>query len=169
MDNQNVASRLKVFMESQGLSHSQFADACAIPRPTLSQLLSGRNKKISDVLVGQIHQAFPGLSVLWLLFGEGEMLTSNQQAQGNSFDPIADDSIFTGNLAEPDSYSKENGLDFDVITPESRMNKGESPILNTSALTGQKIENGQNPRKVIQITVYYDDSTFETFYPETKK
>ncbi|GFI58835.1 hypothetical protein IMSAG025_02299 [Muribaculaceae bacterium] len=23
----------------------------------------------------------------------------------------------------------------------------------------------KNPRKVVQITVYYDDSTFETFYP----
>lgn len=32
-----------------------------------------------------------------------------------------------------------------------------------------EIENLQkNPRKVTQITVYYDDSTFETFFPAPK-
>jgi hypothetical protein len=31
----------------------------------------------------------------------------------------------------------------------------------------RQIENmRQNPRKVIQITIYYDDSTFETFVPK---
>ena len=69
----NVAIRLKGFMDEMDLTNSQFADKCGIPRPTLSQLLTGRNKKISDVLVGQIHNAFPRLSVLWLLFGEGDM------------------------------------------------------------------------------------------------
>ena len=88
---QNVATRLKLFMDNQGLSHSQFADRSSIPRPTLSQLLSGRNKKISDVLVGQIHRAFPQLSVLWLLFGEGEMLIANSEAALNGGDSISDD------------------------------------------------------------------------------
>lgn len=74
MDEENVAIRLKGFIDSQGLSHSQFADNCGIPRPSLSQILSGRNKKISDVIIGQIHRSFPSLSVLWLLFGEGSML-----------------------------------------------------------------------------------------------
>ena len=75
MDNDNVAIRLKGFIDSEGLSHSQFADKCGIPKPSLSQLLSGRNKKVSDVIIGQIHRAFPDLSVLWLLFGEGGMRT----------------------------------------------------------------------------------------------
>ena len=61
-------------MEYSELSNSQFADRCGIPRPSLSQLLSGRNKKLSDVVVKQIHDAFPQMSVLWLMFGEGDML-----------------------------------------------------------------------------------------------
>ena len=61
MNEESIATRLKVFMDSMELSHSQFADSCGIPRPTLSQLLSGRNKKISNLLVGQIHRAYPAL------------------------------------------------------------------------------------------------------------
>ena len=65
MDNlpDNIAGRLKFFIENRGLTNSQFADSCEIPRPTLSQILSGRNKKISDILIGQIHRAYPELSV----------------------------------------------------------------------------------------------------------
>lgn len=71
----DIVSRIKAFMASSNISSTQFADACSIPRPTLSQILSGRNKKISDEVISKIHEAYPRLSVLWLLFGEGEMLT----------------------------------------------------------------------------------------------
>lgn len=69
----DFVNRLKFFMDSHGIAISQFADTCRIPRPTLSQILNGRNKKISDELIAKIHAAYPRLSVLWLMFGEGEM------------------------------------------------------------------------------------------------
>ena len=59
MEEENVAIRLKLFMEKMGISNSQFADQCGIPRPSLSQLLNGRNKKLSDVIVRQIHERYP--------------------------------------------------------------------------------------------------------------
>lgn len=69
----DIVSRLKSFLQESGIPNSQFADACRIPRPTLSQILNGRNKKISDELISKIHEAFPKLSIMWLMFGEGEM------------------------------------------------------------------------------------------------
>ena len=60
-------------MDNQQIAISQFADNCQIPRPTMSQILNGRNKKISDELISKIHAAYPELSILWLMFGEGEM------------------------------------------------------------------------------------------------
>ena len=81
MSEENVAIRLKVFIEHLGISSSLFADKCGIPRPTLSQLLNGRNKKVNDVLVGQIHAAYPDLSIVWLLFGEGSMLVSDSSRE----------------------------------------------------------------------------------------
>lgn len=72
----DLVNRLKFFLETHQIAISQFADTCGIPRPTLSQILSGRNKKISDELITKIHNAYPELSVLWLMFGEGEMETT---------------------------------------------------------------------------------------------
>lgn len=72
----DVVSRLKYFMDSSGLTISQFADTCNIPRPTMSQLISGRNKRISNEIIDKIHNGFPNLSILWLMFGEGQMLVN---------------------------------------------------------------------------------------------
>ncbi len=72
----DVVSRLKYFMDSSGLTISQFADTCNIPRPTMSQLISGRNKRISNEIFDKIHNGFPNLSILWLMFGEGQMLVN---------------------------------------------------------------------------------------------
>ena len=43
-----------MFLDQTGISNSQFADTCEIPRPTLSQLLNGRNKKVSEEVIGKM-------------------------------------------------------------------------------------------------------------------
>lgn len=76
----DLVSRLKQYLASQGITITQFADECDIPRPTASQLLAGRNKKVSDEIIGKIHYTYPTLSVTWLMFGEGDMLTKSYSA-----------------------------------------------------------------------------------------
>ena len=69
----DIISRIKSFMEARGLTSSQLADTCDIPRPTMSQILNGRSKKISNDLIARLHTHFPYLSIMWLMFGEGDM------------------------------------------------------------------------------------------------
>lgn len=69
----DLVNRLKHYMDASQVSISQFSDRCGIPRPTMSQMLNGRNKRISDEVINKIHNAFPNLSILWLMFGEGQM------------------------------------------------------------------------------------------------
>lgn len=164
----NVAVRLKTFIESCGLTNSQFADRCGIPRPSLSQLLTGRNKKISDVIVGQIHQAFPELSVLWLMFGEGKMLNSPSRDDS----PLDfSDNLFAENLninpvtEAPEKYPALGGLKGGRNQGSDRINSESEDNLKIQELERQIEKMRRNPRKVSHITVYYDDSTFETFYP----
>ena len=76
----NIVDRLKIYMEHTGLPISQFADAALIPRPTLSQILSGRNKKISNEVLEKLHDAFPELNVAWLLFGDDDMTKGGANA-----------------------------------------------------------------------------------------
>lgn len=72
----DLVSRLKQYLDSRQISVTQFADECSIPRPTGSQLLAGRNKKVSDEIISKIHLAYPDLSIVWLMFGEGDMVTN---------------------------------------------------------------------------------------------
>lgn len=75
----DLVSRLKQYLELRGISVTQFSDICGVPRPTGSQLLAGRNKKVSDEMIARIHQAFPELSIVWLMFGEGEMIPASSK------------------------------------------------------------------------------------------
>ena len=43
-------SRLKIWMESEGLKPSSFADKIGVNRATISHILSGRNKPSIDFL-----------------------------------------------------------------------------------------------------------------------
>lgn len=169
MNEENVAIRLKGFIESEGLTHSQFADRCGIPRPSLSQLLTGRNKKISDVIVGQIHQAFPELSVVWLLFGEGPMINPPVNEAHDYEDPApygTYNSVNTDNGLFERQYTNVNGLNTTANTPKRTENKEDKSSEEILELQREIEKMRRNPRKVTHITVYYDDSTFETFYPK---
>ena len=183
MSDTNVAERLKIFIQKKGLSYSQFADSWGIPRPSLSQLLTGRNKKINDIMVGQIHNMFPELSIVWLLFGEGEM--ENNKGRNTSdydesdpsdknglddYDDIGNSGskniIFPGSGQSAVQNSKENGLkkgQFGANHADFQPEKFQKKI---KELQSQIDQLKKNPRKAVQIMVYYDDSTFETFYPE---
>lgn len=175
MEEQNVAIRLKGFIDAEGLTHSQFADTCGIPRPSLSQIISGRNKKISDVIVGQIHRAFPDLSILWLMFGEGPMLVSESHKQypedNHSDSSFPEGNLFSENLnflddgPKRENKSNLSGLKSTENAPISSHYKGVSDDKTIVELQKQIEKLKKNPRKVSHITVYYDDSTFETFSP----
>lgn len=89
----DLVNRLKYFMDYYKLTISQFADTCNIPRPTMSQLMNGRNKRISDEIINKIHNGFPSLSILWLMFGEGDMdVRSNMQLSEPQNPPISNNS-----------------------------------------------------------------------------
>lgn len=275
---QSVSTRLKHFIEAKGVSLSVFADECGIPRPTLSQFLTGRNKKISDVMISSIHAKYPELNILWLLFGEGEMGAAfpagantgsspadgsaggvmgsdaaqeghsgaYQGVEGNGYDghgllsdiPLgsADGGIFGGGasgsmprspLYTPGGVEGEDGMPphvaeyeeepiyhcgpgtvytdygsgsassavqsrnyefnskkiptdqsgdrkYSTHTPLSHgvnaskidVNQQIAYDLKIRDLERQIAEMRRNPRKVSHITIYYDDSTFETFVPK---
>lgn len=96
----DLVNRLKYYLEENKIAISQFADKCRIPRPTLSQILNGRNKKISDELISKIHEAYPDLSVLWLMFGEGDMVTTANTRISEPENTAADASLADQSLED---------------------------------------------------------------------
>ena len=161
MEESNVSIRLKHFVDSTGLTSSQFADACGIPRPSLSQLINGRNKKISDVVVKLIHDRFPELSVLWLMFGEGDMYNPTALDHAHSSDNSEMLSTVQG------EYENQNlrELNQPVFNSNFQSNSTFNSSENLYKSEAKKCENQIKPRKVISITVFYDDNSYETFSP----
>ena len=164
MEDSSIAGRLKSLIEALGLSDSQFADTCSISRPTLSLLLSGKNKKISDVLLSQIHVAFPKVSILWILFGEGDMferpIASNCEITSN------ENPIFQGdNKEDSEQLNLVNLKQLESIIKNIVNQSFEQSFYTLENILPKNTEKS-TLRKVNKITVYYDDSTFETFTPE---
>ena len=136
-NNQTIIDRLNSFLENNGVTRSQFADECGIPRPTVSQMLSGKNKKIGNDVISLIHKTYPDLPVDWLLFGEGDAPLKNNL----DFKP-SENSIFDLNS---DNRSGN----------EMSQKSQESAPLNNIVPIRQK--------EISKILVFYSDNSFDEF------
>ena len=177
----DIVNRLKRFMNALDIANSQFADTCRIPRPTISQILNGRNKKISDELISKIHDAYPQLSVMWLMFGEGSMLLDsnfkisepkNNLSESFNVSKISDNEPFMGQLDFdiPVSEQKANNL-FKQSNDIVIKNDSESQMF-AKAKDDQHVAlaiNSSRSKRVIEIRVFYSDNSYETFVPQVER
>ena len=67
-------TRIKKWMESQGLKSSEFADKIGVNRSTISHILSGRNKP-SIEFFEKLLKTYTSVNSNWLITGLGYMTT----------------------------------------------------------------------------------------------
>lgn len=191
----DLVSRLRQYIDHIAMPVTQFADTCAIPRPTMSQLLGGRNKKVSNELITKIHDAFPDLNVLWLMFGQGDMIVAENIA---AIKPQNSGSEHESDIKQPDNKQiGELVLNLDECSRDSA-EKCEEPL--SSAAGSDEAPNddsldkspsadatpvthvsqsvarfesmnhseakGSPSKRIVNIIVYYSDNSFEAFIPE---
>jgi transcriptional regulator with XRE-family HTH domain len=70
-------TRLKNWMESEGLKSSELADHIGVNRATISHILSGRNKPSIDFFQ-KLLNTYPNLNSNWLITGIGYMQTKKE-------------------------------------------------------------------------------------------
>ncbi len=68
-----MIDRIKLLLETQGMTATEFADRLGIQRSGLSHIMSGRNKASLD-FVRKVLTAFPEVSPDWLIRGSGSLL-----------------------------------------------------------------------------------------------
>lgn len=176
----DIVSRLKLFLDTMNIPNSQFADNCRIPRPTISQVLNGRNKKISDELISKIHATYPSLSMLWLLFGEGRMLSNenieisdvqNQAKTEELESHIADEQqytpySFTQNIDRDSSSEKKISFNSTAFNESSANVEHEKDIESAVNQFSASLSNPQGSlKKITNIVVFYNDNSFQSFSP----
>lgn len=179
----DIVERLIAYRDFTRLTNSQFADRAGIPRPTLSQFLNGRNKRLSDDLTAKLHEAYPELNILWLLFGEGNMTvcsekpsnsdeighnSSDNSTQAPTIEPFAENQLSqnTTNITEQSMRDGQIEPNFD---------RNDSRVLFDSAIS-QQIPLSDSPiptpvipadpaKRIQSIMVFYSDNSYEIFTP----
>ncbi len=179
----DIVERLVAYKDYTGLTNSQFADKAGIPRPTLSQFLNGRNKRLSDELTAKLHTAYPDLNVMWLLFGEGDMVKDtnieiSETSKAGFLDetkPQPIDNKTTETISEHiKSEHREDAIRENTVEMP-RFDRRESPDvlseptarhLNPAEMQAPHPFLPTDPSKRIQsIMVFYSDNSYELFTP----
>lgn len=184
----DIVSRLKKFLSVNNISSSQFADTCDIPRPTVSQLLNGRNKKVSDEVISKIHSSYPALSIMWLMFGEEPMMVDNRSGvihNNENLSPaehqeslkFTDETKHSPEKTNVTDIDKENKIVFPLdeepnFDNEEHVNVSQNTIyqaienLTKQNNTQAQISNGNNKKKIVNVMIFYSDKSFESFVPD---
>lgn len=68
----NLLDRIRLIMNSYGLTNSQLCQKIGVQRSLLSHVFSKRNRPSLDFLL-KIHEAFDDVTLDWLLLGKGEI------------------------------------------------------------------------------------------------
>lgn len=191
-----MRERIKLIIEREGMSQSQFADFIEVNRPTLSHILAGRNNPSMEVVM-KIHQKFPKINVLWLLDGIGSyegdavadypnvLLVEDKVATGSSSDILADTPHVQPELQATSSSVMEEHVSsrfyqgelfaenaiFTTETTSGAKNRKEMPLqppTKAPYLSDSQIEYAKKclQRKIVEIKIFYDDGTYETFSHE---
>ena len=175
----DIVSRIKIFLQSMGIANSAFADVCGIPRPSLSQLLNGRNRKVSNEVIDKIHAAYPELNMMWLMFGDGDMLASNNSSSEGENAQLAENA-FPGNALSNASKEQhvQQSINFDdvdqpglasfVRKPQSTQRQNSTAESLVAAARG-KVASSQNRqsagRQITQILIIFSDGSSQIITP----
>ena len=123
---------------------------------------AGMDNTQREAIVEAIKKKIPNISVEWLMFGTGHMYDTPTRQHDQNVQNV--------------SGSGELMMDFgfnDEDTTSTNDNNADSTGKNINSVKHTRLDNVHNEvkhidiakRKVIEIRVYYDDQTFETFVP----
>ena len=158
-----MKDRIRQVMESQHMTQQVFADYIGLAPATLSSIFNGRTRPTLNV-VEALKKKIPDINTDWLMFGSGEM-----------YQNTAENSAPTPSTSEYGIFDQSPMLDFEQNTSAVPQNMGQmtqnTAIINKSRpeIVREDIKILDKPqRKVMEIRVFYDDQTWDTFLPVKK-
>ena len=142
------------------MTQKLFADCLGISPATLSSIFTGRTLPTLTI-VDAIKKRFPTISTDWIMFGKEPMYTDGQSGD------------ITSQSAQA-SPSKEPILSFDNnATATQQAASQQSDTSNVRSINPRYEESNDTvkifdkpQRKIVEIRIFYDDQTWETFIPK---
>jgi transcriptional regulator with XRE-family HTH domain len=144
-----MKERLLEFLRAENKSSAQLADEIGVQPSGISHILSGRNNPSLDFVLKMLEK-YPFISTDWLLFGKGSMYKDPRMQtlfyEENTIDKSTDAKIPQEQPIKSDNTMNETLKD----RPVDDIFKGEgSPIS--------------------RIVWFYDDKSFEEYFPRQKE
>ena len=145
------------------MTQQVFADYIGLAPATLSSIFNGRTRPTLNV-VEALKKKIPDINTDWLMFGSGEMYQDSAEKLSSDQTP-----------SENANFDQSLMLDFDQNPSPTASNMGQMTqnpaIINKSRpeIVREDIKILDKPqRKVMEIRVFYDDQTWDTFVPVKK-
>ena len=127
--------RIQQFLEIENLSPSKLADMLGLQRSGISHILAGRNKPSYDFIL-KFLRTFPNINPDWLLMGKGKIYRNGENDQNNQ--------------------NEDNTPQLSINFEENREFYEESDEATEIKIIEKKIN---------RITLFYNDGSFQEFYP----
>lgn len=146
-----VIERFKEIIESSGLTPTLFAESIEVAPATISHILNGRNKYPSAEVMIKLTNKYPAIDLTWLLTGANERQVGvDLRNEGKTANEV---------LAIPgDAVGAEKATDVVML-----------PCATQAGMQAVGMPNVVNSQKtIIEIKVFYDDNTYESFTPSKK-
>ena len=149
------------------MTQSEFADYIGLAPATLSSIFNGRTRPTLNV-VEALKRKIPDINIDWLLMGFGEMYQHHST-------PAEDTLHFPDDDMDQTPKNPNPMFDF-APSPVSNSQNGPSTPSNFNSvksthpeITREEMKIVDKPqRRVLEIRVFYDDQTWETFVPTRK-
>ena len=147
-----MREKLLKLMESEKLTASRLAELLGIRSSGISHILSERNKPSYDFL-SSLMIKYPRLNIEWMMFGKGKMYKSaeNDHESGSLFTETA-----LPEHHQPELHVPEQPVQVQI---EPRIEPGVT--LNDIKTLVSSMQKPINQRKLIKITAFFDDGTFQ--------
>lgn len=146
-----MKDRIMELMKMEGMTQQEFATALDISPASLSNIFNGKTNPTNNH-VNAIHKRFPNINISWLMFGEGNMYIEGSDIPGCKT-----------NVQEMDkSISASNNADY--LQQSSGGTSAVSHLDIGSAIPKETVKFIDKPeRKIVEIRIFFDDGTYETF------
>ena len=141
-----MKDRILEFLKRENKTSAQFAEDIHVQPSGISHIISGRNKPSLDFVIKMLEK-YPFLSTEWLIFGKGAMY--KEPKMGDLFAGI--DLIQSAKRGEIPSGKVEK---------EPPDNSQQSDIHETLSEKNHPVHS-----QAVKIVWFYDDNSFEEFYP----
>ncbi len=138
VNSENFSDRLQMLFDYYELTAGAFADEIEVGRPSVSHILSGRNKPSLDFVM-KVVKRFKEVDLYWLLNGKGSFPSG-----------ITTTSTEKPNIHLNKTVSVEGGNSL-------------PPVQENQSTPISFPEDSSNSKKVAKVIVLYQDGSFEIF------